>query len=151
MVDGARPNEQGPWGDVLNPLPKYVATRTLTGKLDWNATALEGDAVDSVAKLKADLDGDLVMSGCGEMARTLLKAGLVDEVNFWVHPAISDSASSPAPRAADRCCLALRPTSAGRAAMSGSGCRRATGRAGTGSIRARRRACGRCRGWRVSR
>jgi len=39
------PEQSGPWGDLLNPMPKFVASRTLHGSLDWNATAIEGDAV----------------------------------------------------------------------------------------------------------
>jgi hypothetical protein len=33
-------------------LPKFVASRTLGGPLDWNATLVEGDAVEGVARLK---------------------------------------------------------------------------------------------------
>ena len=50
------------------------------GPLDWNATAR--DAVEGVRELKAEHDGDLVMSGCGELARELIQAGLVDELYF---------------------------------------------------------------------
>ena len=62
------PSATGPWADVLNPMPKYVASRGALGPLDWNATAIEGDAVEGVRKLKAEYAGDLVMSGCGELA-----------------------------------------------------------------------------------
>ena len=82
-------------GEILNPLPKYVASRTLRGTLDWNATVVEGDATESVARLKDDLDGDLAMSGCGELARTLLVHGLIDEIRFWVHPAVGGARTRP--------------------------------------------------------
>lgn len=39
-------------------------------------------------RLKDELDGDLLMSGCGELARGLLAEGLVDELRFWVHPVV---------------------------------------------------------------
>ena len=64
---------------MLNPMPKFVASRTLEGSLDWNATAIEGDAAQGVSRLK-QLDGDLFLIGCGELARHLLAEGLVDEV-----------------------------------------------------------------------
>ena len=80
-------------GETLNPLPEYVASRTLRGTLDWNATVVEGDATESVARLKDDLDG--VMSGCGELARTLLVHGLIDEIRFWVHPAVGGVRTRP--------------------------------------------------------
>ena len=63
--------EEGPWASALNPMPKYVASRTLEGPLDWNATLIEGDAAAGVSKLKEELDGDLIESGCGEFARAL--------------------------------------------------------------------------------
>ena len=34
--------QTGPWADQLNPLPKFVASRTLEGPLEWNATLIEG-------------------------------------------------------------------------------------------------------------
>jgi dihydrofolate reductase len=38
--------------DRMNSLPKFVASTTLQEPLEWNATLLERDVVDAVAKLK---------------------------------------------------------------------------------------------------
>jgi hypothetical protein len=46
---GFWPTQTGPWADMLNPLPKYVASRSLQGDLEWNATAIARDAGDGVA------------------------------------------------------------------------------------------------------
>jgi riboflavin biosynthesis pyrimidine reductase len=54
--------------------------------LDRYATAIESDAIAGVRQLKAQHDGDLVMSGCEELAQELIQASLVDENLFWVHP-----------------------------------------------------------------
>jgi dihydrofolate reductase len=89
------PEQSGPWGDLLNPMPKFVASRTLEGSLDWNATAIEGDAAQGVSRLKDELDGDLFLIGCGELARHLLAAGLVDEVRFWIHPSVWGEGARP--------------------------------------------------------
>ncbi len=43
---GYWPSATGPWAEVLNPMPKYVASRTLSGDLAWNARVIEGDAID---------------------------------------------------------------------------------------------------------
>jgi dihydrofolate reductase len=87
--------ETGPWADLLNPMPKYVASRTLQGSLDWNSRVIDGDLEDGVARLKEELDGDLILIGCGEVARALLAAGLIDELRFWVHPAVWGAGERP--------------------------------------------------------
>ena len=86
---------QDDWANLINPKPKYVASRTLHGSLEWNATLLEGGATDAVASLKAELPSDRLLYGCGELARTLLAAGLVDELRFWVHPAVWGAGERP--------------------------------------------------------
>lgn len=92
---GFWPSATGPWAEVLNPMPKYVASRTLSGELDWNAQVVEGDAVEGIRRLKDAAAGDLILSGCGELACCLLEAGVVDEVDLWVHPAIGGAGTRP--------------------------------------------------------
>ncbi len=92
---GFWPSATGPWAEVLNPMPKYVASRTLTGDLEWNARAVGPDAVEELRRIRSELDGDLFLSGCGELARDLLAARLVDEVTFWVHPAVRGRGARP--------------------------------------------------------
>lgn len=75
------------WADMINPLPKYVASRTLHGQLDWHAEVIDGDLAEGVSALKERLDRDLVGFGCGGLARGLAAEGLVDEFRFWIHPA----------------------------------------------------------------
>jgi hypothetical protein len=58
------------WANLINPKQKYVASRTLHGPLEWNATLLEGDTTDAVLELKAELPSGLLMYGCGELARS---------------------------------------------------------------------------------
>jgi dihydrofolate reductase len=89
------PTQEGPWADVVNPMPKVVASRTLSPPLEWNARLLEGQLAEAVLRLKAELDGDLIMSGAGELARNLLVDGLVDELRFWVHPVVWGDGARP--------------------------------------------------------
>ena len=86
---------EGEWADLLNPMPKFVASRTLQEPLTWNATLLKGELEDAVAKLKAERDGDLITNGCGELTRNLLAAGLVDEFWFSLHPAVWGKGERP--------------------------------------------------------
>jgi dihydrofolate reductase len=92
---GYWPEQTGPWAELLNPLPKFVASRTASGPLAWNGTLLEGDAADGVERLKAEHDGDLLLIGCGALARHLLANGLVDELRFWLHPTVQGEGARP--------------------------------------------------------
>jgi dihydrofolate reductase len=74
--------------DRINSMPKYVASRTLSGPLEWNATLIEGELDQAIPKLKAEHQGSLIVSGCGELAHTLTRQGMVDEFWFWIHPCI---------------------------------------------------------------
>lgn len=70
----------------MNSMPKYVASRTLKGPLTWNATLLEGDLVTSVRNLKEKCRGNLIVTGAGELARSLITQNLIDELWFTVSP-----------------------------------------------------------------
>jgi len=78
----------GRFAGRINSMPKYVASRTLTEPLEWNSALLKGDIDQAVPALKAEHRGNLIVSGCGELAHALTQAGLVDEFWFWVHPSI---------------------------------------------------------------
>jgi dihydrofolate reductase len=77
---------------VLNEAPKHVVSRTLTAPLEWqNSTLLEGEAIEAVRRLK-DQDGpDLVILGSGELIRSLLPHGLIDEIRLLIHPLVLGS------------------------------------------------------------
>ena len=51
--------------------------------------------MQGVERLKAELDEDLILIGCGEFARELLGLGLIDELRFWVHPAMWGAGERP--------------------------------------------------------
>jgi dihydrofolate reductase len=80
--------DMGRYAPRINAMPKYVASRTLSGPLEWNATLLEGELEPAIQALKKELTGDLYLSGTGELAHTLTRAGLIDEFWFWVHPSL---------------------------------------------------------------
>lgn len=70
----------------MNSMPKYVASRTLRAPLTWNATLLEEDAAARLNTLKQEHQGNLVVTGAGELAQHLLTRGVVDELRFLVSP-----------------------------------------------------------------
>ena len=74
--------------DKMNSLPKYVVSSTLEAP-DWNnATLLLGDVVDEVSKLKQELDGEIVVLGSPQLARTLIEHDLVDELRLMIYPVV---------------------------------------------------------------
>ena len=62
------PAAEGQYAELINPMPKYVASRTLQEPLTWNSRLLDADAAEAVAALKAGVPGQLVSYGCGELA-----------------------------------------------------------------------------------
>jgi len=76
-----------PYTDVLDNTLKYVASRTLKEPLPWrNSTLLHGDAAEAVAKLKEG--DDLGVLGSGQLVRSLMQRGLVDEFVLMTHPLV---------------------------------------------------------------
>jgi dihydrofolate reductase len=83
----------------FNSVKKYVASTTLKDP-EWNnSEVLQGDAAEEVAKIKAQDGKNLIQYGFGSLTTTLIKAGLVDEVHFWIHPVIEGGPSVSSPLA----------------------------------------------------
>jgi dihydrofolate reductase len=79
-----------PWVTRMRQLPATVLSSTLEGPLDWpDATVVNGDAVDVVARLKAESDVPLRSHGSLSMNRALMAAGLVDRVHVTLFPVIT--------------------------------------------------------------
>ncbi|GAA3140328.1 dihydrofolate reductase family protein [Nonomuraea roseoviolacea] len=80
------PDEEG--GATINGMPKYVTTRTPMDAT-WNNThVLVGDAAQTVADLKRDTDGVILVQGSSDLIRTLQRAELVDEYRLLVFPVV---------------------------------------------------------------
>lgn len=76
------------FADVLNTLPKYVASRTL-GLTTWAGSEVLGqDVASEVRALKARPGKEIVKYGVGDLDRTLLAHGLVDELRVSVVPVV---------------------------------------------------------------
>lgn len=74
--------------DRINSMPKYVASNTLT-EATWNATIIQGDVAEEVGRLKEQPGEDILKFGTGELDRTLLEHGLLDELHFWIFPVLA--------------------------------------------------------------
>ena len=84
-----------PWVTKMRHLPTIVVSNTLHGVLDWpDASVASGDAVDVVARLKRESSVPLRSHGSLSMNRALMAAGLVDQVQVTLFPAITGASGA---------------------------------------------------------
>jgi dihydrofolate reductase len=81
------PTAEGELADRLNELPKYVVSSTLTDP-PWNATVLGDDWLEDVARLRNELDGEILVYGSRRLSHALIGMGLVDELRLLVYPVV---------------------------------------------------------------
>ena len=83
--------EDNPIRQVLERSTKYVASRSAR-PVEWvNSELLHGDAVQTVADLKARTEGNLVILGSAELIHALLPHGLIDAMLLTIHPLVLGS------------------------------------------------------------
>jgi len=87
----AWPSREGEFADKFNNMPKYVVSSTLKDPEWTNTTVLDGDVAESVAKLRDEVDGDIVVHGSAQLAQALIEEGLVDELRLMVFPVVLGS------------------------------------------------------------
>src|SRR5882762_6494968 len=83
--------EEIPFTALLNGVPKYVASRTLTGQLTWQGSSLvTGDFAESISAVKERHD-EVQVIGSLDLVQSLLRFGLVDRLNLWLYPLLLGS------------------------------------------------------------
>lgn len=93
--------------DWMNNTRKYVASTTLESPEWQNTTVLEGDVGEAVSRLK-EADGEsITLNGSAVLLRSLLSAGLVDELRLYLHPVLLGSGERLFENAEDRVALQL--------------------------------------------
>ncbi|WP_035812802.1 dihydrofolate reductase family protein [Jiangella gansuensis] len=82
-------DEQGEYGEKLNNLTKFVASTTLDDAPwgDFPAATVTRDPAATVRELKEKSGKDIWLWGSLTLMRSLLDAGLVDEIRMLVCPA----------------------------------------------------------------
>jgi dihydrofolate reductase len=88
------PGQSGEVADFMNHTPKLVASRSLT-TVDWTgATLLVGDVADALTELKQRPDlpaGNITITGSATLVRSLVSAGVLDELHLMVCPIVVGS------------------------------------------------------------
>jgi len=82
-------SEIEPFATFINGVAKYVASSTPLEPLWENSTAIDGDVVEFVLKLKHTLGGDIGVHASISVARALLAADAVDQLRIVIAPAIA--------------------------------------------------------------
>jgi dihydrofolate reductase len=78
-----------PFGDVINPIKKYVVSDSLQAAEWENTELIRGDeAARKLTEIKSQDGGDIAMSGSATTVRWLLREGLLDELDLLVHPIV---------------------------------------------------------------
>lgn len=76
-----------PFTAHMNAATKYVVSRTLADASAWsNSILLRGEAVETVAALKAQPGNDLAINGSPSLVQSLHAAGLLDRLTLLIHP-----------------------------------------------------------------
>ena len=78
--------DEAGFADRMNGLPKYVATTSLR-EAEWNATFIEGDVAEAVARLKGE-DKTLLINGSAQLVNYLGAHGLIDEYRLMIYPVL---------------------------------------------------------------
>jgi dihydrofolate reductase len=81
-------HDDNPVGHIINVLPKYVPSTTLTVSTWQNTSFLNGDVEAAVRELKAKPGRDMLLQGSGGLLRWLLERDLVDELGLVVYPVV---------------------------------------------------------------
>ena len=69
----------------------YVFSRTMKKSPDKRVKIVSADAADFLRELKTQKGKGICVMGGGELARTFLKAGLIDEIGVNFHPVLLGS------------------------------------------------------------
>ena len=85
--DASLPDYMREYGEIWTAKPKVLVSRTRRAA-DHNTRIIGGDdAIEQLAALRAGTDGSVGVGGAA-LATQLLRAGLLDELLLWTHPAI---------------------------------------------------------------
>jgi dihydrofolate reductase len=75
-----------PGAPFFNDTTKYVVSSTLANATWRNSQILGPYDPAAIRRLKAEIDGDIYVSGSGTLVRAMLADGLIDELHLFVYP-----------------------------------------------------------------
>ena len=82
------PTSEDEFAGFMNNQKKYVVTTTLTEATWTNTEIISGDVLAGLRSLKDSEGKDIAVTGSLTLVRSLLKAGLLDRLQLFVHPVV---------------------------------------------------------------
>jgi len=74
---------------MMNGMPRYVVSTTLSEPLAWQgSTLIADDVAGTIRRVKAEDGKDIQVIGSGELVQTLIGENLVDEYRLMVYPLV---------------------------------------------------------------
>lgn len=106
-----RKPEDDPAAPFFNDSPKHVVTSTLDSVDEWhNSRVLGGYDAGAIRNLKEEAEGDIYISGSGQLVRALLEDGLIDALHLLVYPVVLGEGARLFPDGTSNVPLALTAT-----------------------------------------
>ena len=81
-------SRSGEWADKLNSMPKFVVSSTQKDAKWSNSTIIKGDVVSEVAKLKKEIQGEILVYASYQLVHTLMEHDLVDQLRLMIFPVV---------------------------------------------------------------
>lgn len=78
--------QTGAFAERISGIRKYVFSSTLRTVAWNNAVIVKDNVLREAVRLKREVPGDLAIYGHGQLAQTLLRDGLVDEIRLSIFP-----------------------------------------------------------------
>jgi dihydrofolate reductase len=78
-----------PFASWINGVQKYVASSTLESARWPNSTLIKGPLTDFVTELREQPGGSIGVGGSPSLVRSLLAAGLLDELTLMISPVVA--------------------------------------------------------------
>ena len=88
MADPSCRGEDFAFANMMNSYTKIVFSKTLTSSAWSNSKLVAGNLQHVISALKKMPGKNLMVYGSGQLANSIIKSGLADEYQLWLHPVI---------------------------------------------------------------
>lgn len=107
-ADPANPDFIADFSRIWKGKPKIVVSSTLK-QVEWNSILVKDLSAPEIAQIKAQPGRDIGLGGAG-VAGTLLRQGLIDEYQLYLHPVVLGEGTRMFPDIIKRASLTLLET-----------------------------------------